>query len=683
MKIKRIILKNIRSYVEEEIKFPDGITLLSGDIGSGKSTILLAIDFALFGIRRGELSGPALLRNGCNEGYVNLNLELNNKDIFIKRTLKKSSLGINQNAGYLTIDDKTEELTPIELKQRIIEILNYPQESLTKKSLIYKYTIYTPQEEMKLILLGEKENRLETLRRVFNIDKYKRIRENSKIILSEIKQKKKEFLVLSSDLEETKNKLKDREIDLSKKVARINFDNDRLEETNLKLKEIKERILNFEENIKNLNNLKKDIEIINNNINSKQEIRIKNLNQLKQLIQQTTELQSLLRNKDLQDFKKKIEETEKELEDLEKQLREILNNKISLKSKKQNSEEIKNKIKNLNFCPLCLQEVSHEHKSKINSTEEEKITNLEKDLEVFIKKEEEFSIKIKELKETLGKLRNLEKDQEINKIKSKNLKEKEELVKKLSEEQKEIEKLIDENLEKKLNIEKDLELIKNIEEDYKLTKKQLEDIQQEQKNLELSIVVTKKEQEQIYSDLKSLEENIIKKEQAKQKLDYFNNLQDWFEKFFISIIELMEKKVMLKVHTDFNSLFQNWFSMLINTEDIKVRLDEEFTPLIEQNNHDIEYENLSGGEKTACALAYRLALNQVINLLVSHVNTKDIIILDEPTDGFSTEQLDKLRPVLEELNMKQIILVSHESKIETYADNIIRIQKQGHISKII
>ena len=101
MLIKKIKLKNIRSYIGEEIEFDKGITLLSGDIGSGKSTILLAIDFALFGIRRGELSGPALLRNGCNEGYVNLNLELNNKDIFIKRTLKKSSLGINQNAGYL------------------------------------------------------------------------------------------------------------------------------------------------------------------------------------------------------------------------------------------------------------------------------------------------------------------------------------------------------------------------------------------------------------------------------------------------------------------------------------------------------------------------------------------------------------------------------------------------------
>ena len=42
--------------------------LISGDIGTGKSTILLSIDFALFGIRRGELPGNSLLRNGESQG---------------------------------------------------------------------------------------------------------------------------------------------------------------------------------------------------------------------------------------------------------------------------------------------------------------------------------------------------------------------------------------------------------------------------------------------------------------------------------------------------------------------------------------------------------------------------------------------------------------------------------------
>ena len=74
MLIKTIKLNNIRSYKEYEISLSEGSTLLSGNIGSGKSSIFLAIDFALFGISR-DLPGTALLRNGEKEGSVELPTE--------------------------------------------------------------------------------------------------------------------------------------------------------------------------------------------------------------------------------------------------------------------------------------------------------------------------------------------------------------------------------------------------------------------------------------------------------------------------------------------------------------------------------------------------------------------------------------------------------------------------------
>ena len=160
-------------------------------------------------------------------------------------------------------------------------------------------------------------------------------------------------------------------------------------------------------------------------------------------------------------------------------------------------------------------------------------------------------------------------------------------------------------------------------------------------------------------------------------------MYEWLDSFFVNLVELIERKVMFKIYNDFNSLFQNWFSMFMDNDIIKVRLDEEFTPIIEQNGYDIEYQNLSGGEKTACALAYRLALNQVINNIMTNINTRDLIILDEPSDGFSLEQLDKLRNVLQELKMKQVLIVSHENKVESFVDNIIKIKKEGHVSNVV
>ena len=59
-----------------------------------------------------------------------------------------------------------------------------------------------------------------------------------------------------------------------------------------------------------------------------------------------------------------------------------------------------------------------------------------------------------------------------------------------------------------------------------------------------------------------------------------------------------------------------------------------------------------------------------------------VLILDEPTDGFSSEQLDKVRDVLDKLNLRQTIIVSHESKIETFVQNVIRITKEGERSGV-
>lgn len=75
-------------------------------------------------------------------------------------------------------------------------------------------------------------------------------------------------------------------------------------------------------------------------------------------------------------------------------------------------------------------------------------------------------------------------------------------------------------------------------------------------------------------------------------------------------------------------------------------------------------------------------MNQVINSMLSKIATRGLLILDEPTDGFSSEQLDKMRNVIDELNTKQLILVSHEQKMEDFVEKVIRFTKQGHISKI-
>ena len=112
MILKSIRLSNIRSYLSQEINFPEGSLLLSGDIGSGKSTILQAVEFALFGILKTDLSGTSLLRRGKNSGSVELNFEIDGKSTIIKRTLKALKDSVKQDAGYIIIDGVKYDLTP-------------------------------------------------------------------------------------------------------------------------------------------------------------------------------------------------------------------------------------------------------------------------------------------------------------------------------------------------------------------------------------------------------------------------------------------------------------------------------------------------------------------------------------------------------------------------------------------
>jgi len=683
MIIKRIKIKNIRSYSEEEIKFPEGTIMLSGDIGSGKSTILLAVEFALFGIKRGELSGNALLRNGSDDGYVILDFNIDNNVFSVKRTLKRSINGISQDSGFLSINDVTQQLTPVELKQRVTQLLNYPLDSISKKSLTYRYTVYTPQEEMKLILLGEKEYRLETLRKVFNIDKYKRIKENSKIALSEAKQKKKELSLFVSDIEQKRLLFKEKELKLSSISENIILLNEKLLVLNSELALNKNKVLEFEESIKKLNNTKKDFELLNFNIKTKEDSKNKNTFNLSQLEKQIIELSSNIKEINFEDVKNKIIEHEKHLDDHDKELKLINNNITSIRTKKISSIEIKNQINKLDNCPLCRQVVSIDYKNGVISREDDNLLKLDNDIKEFLIKESEFILKIKEIKVLIQDLKNKERDYEINKIKIKDLESKKETLDKLKKENEELDFIIKELNDKKFIIQNDIESNKELENNYVMNKKLLEQLLDSQKKLELSIVINNKDKDFIEKELMILKSDIENKEKASSKLDYYTKLCDWFDSFFINIIDIIEKKTMSKLHSDFSDLFQKWFSMLIDESVLKVRLDEEFTPIIEQNSHDIEYENLSGGEKTSCALAYRLALNQVINNISNSINTKDLIILDEPTDGFSEEQLDKIRDIIKELKMRQIIIVSHENKVESFVDNVIKIKKENHISKVI
>ncbi|MBU0962315.1 MAG: hypothetical protein KKD48_00230 [Nanoarchaeota archaeon] len=682
MIIKKIKLNNIRSYANQEINFPIGSTLLAGNVGSGKSTILMSIDFALFGLQKGNITGSSLLRNDADKGQVELELEIEDKNVIIKRGLKREGDKILQDSGSLTVNNEKQELTATEIKQKILELLNYPRELLTKsKAIIYRYTVYTPQEEMKSILSAEKDVRLDVLRKIFGIDKYKRIKENSKIFVSMLKEKKKEFQGMISDLKEKESLSSEFKNKILVTKEKINIITPKLNLINSLIETKKQKIKNIEENIKKLNSLKQELKLNENNTKNKSELKIKNLNEINNL---KGEISLFKEEKfDAVSIRNEIIEKENKTKKIENEIKNLSVKISELKINKKNSESMKEEISKLNTCPTCKQNVKEEHKNNIKNEEDEKIISYESELEVFTKNMEVKENEFMNIKKDLDFLNKKEQEFNVYRLRLENTNEKKKrldlLVKDVGNLEQELSLLSVINT--KLNTE--INSYDNIDKEYNEIRKEFDENLIEQRKTEIEKISFEKELENINNNLLALEKEILNKLNAREKLEKHTQLQNWFDMDFSNLLENMEKQIMFKIYHDFNSLFQKWFSMLIDNENLVIKLDNEFSPLIQQNNHDIDYEFISGGERTAAALSYRLALNQVINNLITNIRTKDLLILDEPTDGFSSEQLDRIRLVLDELNIKQTIIVSHDPKIESFVDNVIRLNKKDHITEIV
>ncbi|MBW3019408.1 AAA family ATPase [Candidatus Woesearchaeota archaeon] len=679
MFIKRVELKNIRSYKHAELNLPEGLVLLSGDIGCGKSTVLLAIEFALFGLQRGELTGAALLRNGAQEGEVKLSFELEKKEYTILRKLKRTSSSVAQDAGYLEIDGKRTELTATELKSRILELFGYPSQLLTKKALVYRFTVYTPQENMKMILEQDREDRLKILRTVFDIDKYQRIKENASLYTKSLRDRMRLIEGQLLDLPE-KRALKEKEESQLEQVRKdIKELTLQLEVATNKLNAQKAELKNCEDAKQKHEHHSRSVQVCRTKLDLEQRNMINLSEELKELSKSIASLEKEL--KPIEEINISAKETE--MEQLESQINSLRTSHAEHAAKRKHAQDTAKKVSELDHCPLCLQDVSAEHKSKIFLEQKGILKHIyEKELELQ-KSIEAHQEKLAVLRNELQALRHKEKEAEVLKVRHahfKSLKEKKEkqsaLLVKTEED---IKKIQLEMRDHKQALEPLLELVGRYEE----IKQKVDSISKEERNIEVQHAAADQKRESCEKHIGLLEDDINKKELAKLKLDKIKETNAWLSNTFLPLVDDMERHVMVKIHEDFDDTFKEWFSMLVDDNLMTARLDDSFSPIIQQNGYETETQFLSGGERTACALAYRLALNNTVNNLLNTIKTKNLLILDEPTDGFSADQLDKMRDVLEQLQLRQIIIVSHEQKIESFAEKTIRIEKHDHTSSAI
>ncbi len=800
MMLKRMKLENIRSYVEESIDFDSGILLFQGDIGSGKSSILLGLEFVLFGaINQGFYD--KITRHNAERAAVELEFNVDGKDYTAYRSIKRTSNGMKPHRSHLVYDGTTTELSPEEMRERILELLKLREKSRGKVETFHM-SIFTPQEQMNAILSMRDEERLQAVRKIFNVEEYKRAIDNISVIKrgmeteitrletraerigedqARLEEKKKELEENGEQLEKVKTILDERKKELEKssvemeKMGKLKDERQKAISSRERHKSLagslKENIVDIEKELKEIKEGESELDSIKKYYNEFEEVR-KEVKKVRKEIEERTTLESKLERlgveydnltvrlanlkeqvKRLEELKKEIEELKEETKDMDKLVKnkdklqaEITELKGDIKAAKKDLAVVEDEIREMSSlegegeCPKCKQSLSQEHiesmlkelrKSK-GETEERlsdynnALDKLTKELRTVRKEIEEkeglerklgYRVKdVKRLEKETAKIQDteksvdeLEKDMKELKTSMDKFEHTKEDLKELESLRKELRKYRDKKiqleekigqkdnlLQKKKDKEERLreteEMLKKIqvklkeleeefsEEEYQKLKKEHEVLIRETSTLKEKLNSIKKTIERLENDIYTLKNKLEEMKKSKKRANELGYLKTWLNNDFKECIRAIEEHRMAQLNVDFESYFRAWFDEILDDPDINASLDEDFAPVITVHNNVTSVDDISGGERTSVALAYRLAFNTMIKKeLGLHSN---LLVLDEPTTGFSREQLTRLKDVMEKVTADQIVIVSHENEIVNLADVEYLVQKSDGESKV-
>lgn len=672
MIVRNLVLRNIRSYNDGEetrLDLPEGVVLFEGDIGSGKSTLLYALEFALFGFS--DMKGAHLLSEGKKSGRVSLTFESDGTEYTIERNLKVRGEDVVQDECHITSGGERERLSPSDLKERVVSILGFNEPTHPRaESLVYRYAVFTPQEQMKEILTQNPENRLHVIRRVLGAQSYQVAAENSELVEKRLKEVAYGHKKAAEDLEEKKDDMDEK----SRTIAQLESDIPRLREreaTAARLvrsleAEWKDCLGQREEMSKaeaRIPLLKQEVVDLNARI-ADDEAKLKALES-----QLADEIEPLIHAfESMPRPPQEAKRVEAELNSERDSLARLKESKRVLEAELEKTRELLAK----GVCPLCGQKITGGLSARTEHAElelrrvaeqvsavEASFAAISRQLEAaraFEEKEKEGIRARKESARVDRELASLRRDVQETRMKlSKSTVELGESSARAREMRGLSVKIAD--LESRLN-----------------------QARQDDRKAGLELTQARTELTDSAKELEKLRIEVDKKAAALEEAGRLTTYQNWLSSYFRPTVELIEKQTLSLAAARFNDHFQRFFTSLVDDPDMVVRVNEEFSPVFEREGFEQDFEALSGGERTSMALAYRFALNSVVKETVS--SRPELLILDEPTDGFSKEQVFKMRGLLENLDSKQVILVSHEKELESMADHIFRVEKRNGTSVV-
>jgi len=334
-----------------------------------------------------------------------------------------------------------------------------------------------------------------------------------------------------------------------------------------------------------------------------------------------------------------------------------------------------------NRCPLCLQTLTAEYKNNLMQRIQEENNERQKttsQLHNDIKELQQIKTKANT---TFSNLQMLA--PRIDELKTR-INEESQTLAELSKEFEEKQRL-----ENKLRIQ--LETARTEIGKFDMSKLEAAKIQREQAFrqyylLESELRTKENRKKDLIKRLDDMKERI---DQAQQKIERMEKIVKVVE--IIGGIRNAYRSIQPKLRIEFVKVLRNFVQQVLDSliggeaPLINVLIDETYTPYVKsESNVEREVSNLSGGERTLLAFAYRLGLGQLI-MQSRTGHGLSMLLLDEPTESLGREDgsIDRLAEAISRFKaIEQIIAVTHSEAFAEKAEHVVRLEKEVGVSKV-
>ncbi len=662
--ITRVALENWKSHSKSEFEFSAGTNVLVGVSGSGKTSVMDAICFGLYGtfpqanareVKLDEIiMNKPVLRDHAN---VLIEFEYNKKNYEVSRTIFRNSSNqatLKEN-GRLIAGPK-----PSEVNKRIEEITDVNFDLFTR-------AIYSEQNQTDYFLKLNPAQRKEKIDDLLLINRYELVRANAVGMQNRLKKQaedKKEWL------KEIRQNFSEKELEAT--AEKIRQKKELIEKANKEIKVLQEKLKKTGEKIALLQKKEEEFRFFN-------ELLIRSHGHGEELKKNIAHAKHTIGKKSIQELAVEQKGTAEKRKLLEKELSELhAQGKKNQNELKKNSqlmgaliEKNSQKEKQLRelwsakgTCPVCSRSLEEHIKGELLKEVQKEKHKTETELFVLEKMLKEMQKKEQAIEEKTGKTQ-----EKIDAASKEEAKTAEVLTraKELFEKEKQQKSLEEEIQKLRIEIERT-----------GFSQKELDGQRQvltDEKEKIFSLQQGKKSAAELIEQLEQSEKKLL--ETKKQIVELEKNAEqiaEMAQKTAIFVNALKETQAELRnslinsVNEAMHDIWQNIYPYG-DFESTKIEINEtgNYEILVKQKNGPwTRVEGiLSGGERSCVALTIRIAVSLVLTQNLSW------LILDEPTHNLDSNTVARLSQMMKnhlpEL-VEQIFIITHDKEMELAAN---------------